>query len=69
MSVAIREVQPIQPDNRQTWPRMTKDKFLATLQMSAEDRELCGIDAEPCWCEGEFPNCTGWQLVHVSEQQ
>ena len=45
---------------------MTREEYLEHVRreygLSVEELAQIGVEPTPCWCEGEYPGCTGWQL-------
>ncbi len=39
-----------------------EQRFMRDWGLSEVDLERLGIYAVPCYCGGEFPWCSGWQM-------
>lgn len=45
---------------------MTREEYLEHVRreygLSAEELARIGVEPRPCWCDGDYPGCLGWQL-------
>ncbi len=39
-----------------------EEQFKRDYGISDEEAREMGLHAVPCWCHGEAPGCSGWQM-------